>query len=295
MCRFTFYMGEAIRVADLVTRPEHSLINQSTHAKERKEPLNGDGFGLAWYVADESMPARFRSVTPAWNNANLAELARVTRSACIMAHVRAATIGHFSVSEANCHPFRCGPFTFMHNGHVGGFDRIRRPLMASLSDAGFAGIVGTTDSEHIFALVLERLRGHEQDSDADRLGQALSGAVSDLVELLAEHAPGDHAYLNLVLTDGRHAAACRFSTDPAYADSLYLNEGSRYHCTDGACSIAQPGEGERCVLISSEPLNTGPRWQEVPRDRLLKVDAAQRVDMEASIIAGRSTSGGRAP
>ena len=46
MCRFTYYQGEEIPVADLVTRPENSLIHQSTHATarpERPEPLNGDG------------------------------------------------------------------------------------------------------------------------------------------------------------------------------------------------------------------------------------------------------------
>lgn len=280
MCRFTFYMGEEIPIADLVTRPEHSLINQSVHARERREPLNGDGFGLAWYVPDDAVPARFRSITPAWNNANLAELARVTRSRCILAHVRAATVGHFSVAEANCHPFRCGPFTFMHNGHVSGFERIRRPLMASLSDAGFASIEGMTDSEPIFALALDRLDGHGQDSGCERLGEALAGAVGDVVELLATHAPGHHAYLNLVLADGRHAAACRFSTDPDHIDSLYINEGSHYYCENGACLMAEPTAERRSVLISSEPLNTGPRWKAVPGGHLVTVDADHHVRME---------------
>lgn len=52
MCRFTYYLGDEITVADLVTRPENSLIHQSVHASERPEPLNGDGFGLVWYVAE---------------------------------------------------------------------------------------------------------------------------------------------------------------------------------------------------------------------------------------------------
>lgn len=286
MCRFTCYLGDAVPVADLVTRPEHSLINQSTHARERREPLNGDGFGLAWYVADDPVPARFRSVTPAWNNANLAELARVTYSHCILAHVRAATIGGFSVAEANCHPFRYGPFAFMHNGHIGEFGRIRRPLMGSLSDAGFASIVGTTDSEHVFALALERLRGHEADSSCELLGEALAGAVADIVGLLRTHAPASHAYLNLVLSDGCHAAACRFSTDPDYVDSLYLNEGSRYRCDDGVCYMAAPTETERAVLISSEPLNDDPRWQAMARDHVALVDAHGRVRTEP-LAAGR--------
>lgn len=271
MCRFTFYMGEPIALADLVTRPENSLIHQSTHARERPEPLNGDGFGIAWYVPDDPVPARFRSLTPAWNNANLAELARVTRSRTIMAHVRAATSGRYDVAEDNCHPFGCGPFTFMHNGDVPQFSRIRRPLMDGLSDAGFASVRGNTDSEHLFALVMEHLRGHEQDSTCDLLAEALARGIRRLLELIREHAPASHAYLNLVLSDGRNAAACRYSTDPDYSNSLYLSCGSRYRCTGGRCYMADPEGAGQAVLISSEPLNEGPRWQEVPPNRFVTV------------------------
>mgnify|MGYP006421606127 CR=1 FL=1 len=281
MCRFTFYMGEEITVADLVTRPANSLINQSTHAKERREPLNGDGFGLAWYLVDEPVPARFRSITPAWNNANLVELARAARSACILAHVRAASVGPLSISEGNCHPFRCGPFALMHNGHIGGFDRIRRPLLESLSDASFETIMGTTDSEHLFALALERLHGHESESTRERLGEALVGAVSDVIGLMRTHAPDCHAYLNLVLTDGSHAAACRYSTDPDHIDSLYINEGGRYLCEDGVCYMGTDDAAERSVLISSEPLNEGPLWQAITPAHLVLVDADRSVSLQA--------------
>jgi len=273
MCRFTFYMGDEIPVADLVTRPANSLIHQSSHAKERPEPLNGDGFGLVWYVPNDPNPARFRSLTPAWSNANLAELARVTVSRCIMAHVRAATSGRFDVAEANCHPFRCGPFAFMHNGDISQFAKIRRPLMDSLSDPGFALVRGTTDSEHMFALAMERLRGHEHESSCELLAEALKFTVERVLELVAKHAPGSHAYLNLVLTDGRNAAACRFSTNPDYIDSLYLNQGSSYRCDDGVCYMAEPGEGGSAVLISSEQLNEGPRWKEVPRNHVALISS----------------------
>ncbi|MGB0514178.1 MAG: class II glutamine amidotransferase [Wenzhouxiangellaceae bacterium] len=279
MCRFTCYLGDEIVLADLVTRPENSLINQSTHAKERPEPLNGDGFGLAWYLRGDPEPARFRSLTPAWSNANLAELARVTRSSCIMAHVRAATGGQFDVSEANCHPFRCGPFAFMHNGDIRAFSRIRRPLMESLSDAGFASVRGTTDSEHMFALAMERLRGHEENIDCALLADTLEWTVRQVLALLREHAPETHAYLNLVLAGGQSVAACRFSTDPDYIDSLYLNQGASYVCNDGVCSMESPGDGPRALLISSEPLNEGPNWKEVPRNHLVAAAAPDSVSL----------------
>jgi hypothetical protein len=178
MCRFVFYMGPEVSLADLVTRPENSLINQSVRSRERPEPLNGDGFGLAWYVDGHDVPARFRSLTPAWSNANLDELARVTTSRCILAHVRAATSGSFEVAEANCHPFRRGRYSFMHNGHIPAFRRIRRPLMARLSDENFLAIRGTTDTEHVFALIAEFLPGPGEESYmcAARVGVDAGGA-----------------------------------------------------------------------------------------------------------------------
>lgn len=92
MCRFVLYHGPPITLGSLVTEPENSLIHQSYQSRERAEPLNGDGFGLAWYAPELSAaPALFRSISPAWNNANLLSLARVVRSHCILAHVRAAT------------------------------------------------------------------------------------------------------------------------------------------------------------------------------------------------------------
>jgi glutamine amidotransferase len=280
MCRFVFYMGQPLSLADLVTRPENSLINQSVRSRERPEPLNGDGFGLAWYVDGHTVPARFRSLTPAWSNANLDELARVTTSRCILAHVRAATSGNFEVSESNCHPFRRGRFSFMHNGHIPSFQKIRRPLMARLSDANFLAIRGTTDTEHVFALVVEHLHGQD-DTSCAQLADALTAAIRDLHALIDEHAPGTHTYLNFVLADGQHAVACRYSSDPNYIDSLYVNAGSAYMCDGQRCWMEPEASDARAILVSSEPLNPGPRWQPVPRNHMALIDQDLNVEFLA--------------
>ncbi len=54
MCRFVLYMGPPITLDQLTTQPEHSIIHQSYQARLREEPLNGDGFGISWYVPDIS-------------------------------------------------------------------------------------------------------------------------------------------------------------------------------------------------------------------------------------------------
>jgi glutamine amidotransferase len=281
MCRFVFYMGRPLVLADLVTRPENSLINQSVRARERPEPLNGDGFGLAWYLDGDPVPARFRSLTPAWSNANLDELARVTRSRCILAHVRAATSGSFEVSEANCHPFRRGRYAFMHNGHIPAFRCIRRPLMERLSDDSFHAIRGTTDTEHVFALLADHLPEAEADSSCDALAGALGRGIEELRALIEVHAPGTHCYLNLVLTDGHHAVACRYSSDPNYIDSLYLGTGSAYRCEGDRCWMETDDGQGRAILVSSEPLSQGPCWEPIPRNHVALVGSGLEVELRA--------------
>src|SRR6266545_8142109 len=82
MCRFLCYRGPEILLSDLLYRPTNSLIRQSFHAKERTEPLNGDGFGVGWYAPQiSSTPCIFASVTPAWSNQNLRRLSEHVKSA----------------------------------------------------------------------------------------------------------------------------------------------------------------------------------------------------------------------
>jgi glutamine amidotransferase len=260
MCRFTFYQGEPIRLSALVTEPEHSLINQSFDSREGEEPLNGDGFGVAWYVPELThAPGRFRGVSPAWNNANLHEIARVVTSPCVMAHVRAAT-QQLAVSELNCHPFVVDRWSFMHNGDIGGFGRIRRALLAQLSDARFDSIRGSTDSEHFFALLLDELESEGADPDVEAIGRAFQRSLERIRALMFAHAPGEHLYINAVLTNGADAVACRYTTDaPEEGSSLHLNQGQRYICEEGVCRMIDT-VNSGSVIVSSEPLSDDPGW-----------------------------------
>lgn len=115
-------------MADLLTKPTHSIIRQSYASMERidQNPLNGDGFGIGWYTHEgmagntetkDSIqePCVFLSVTPAWNNLNLIRLAEKIKSPLFFGHVRAASPGTLT-TETNCHPFLFGQFMWMHNG-----------------------------------------------------------------------------------------------------------------------------------------------------------------------------------
>ena len=130
MCRWMAWLGQPVLVEELLFKTQHGIVDQSLHARMGAEPTNGDGFGLGWYGAGDG-PAVYRSVAPAWGDANLRELAAHVESPLFMAHVRAA-IGS-PVQETNCHPFRHDRWLFVHNGFLADFHAVRRDLMLAWS------------------------------------------------------------------------------------------------------------------------------------------------------------------
>ena len=129
MCRWMAWHGQPVIMEELLFNSPHGLIEQSLHSRLGAETTNGDGFGVGWYGTGEG-PGVFHSVSPAWGNANLRELAAHIESPLFMAHVR-ATSGS-AIQESNCHPFKHGDWLFAHNGLVGGYDTLRRELMLAV-------------------------------------------------------------------------------------------------------------------------------------------------------------------
>lgn len=280
MCRFVLYQGPPLTLASLVIDPANSIINQSLRARESDDAINGDGFGVAWYVPELSEEAGvFKSFTPAWSNLNLIHLARVTRSRCVMAHVRAATPG-LTVSELDCHPFTRGRFSFMHNGDVGGFSHIRRAIQQRLSDRAFASIQGSTDSVHLFALFLDHMWHSHIADPLEAMAASLMRAVHDVQALQEAHHLREFNYLNIAVSDGTQSVALRYTTDdPRHASSLYVHTGRKYVCDGNICRMVDPEKGQGAVLISSEPLSDDPGWDTVPVNHLVKVSKEQTVEI----------------
>lgn len=280
MCRFALYLGPPIRLSHLVTEPSNSIIHQSYHSHERPEPLNGDGFGVAWYVPDlRAEPAVFRSTTPAWNNHNLLNLAPVTVSHCLLAHVRAATPG-LPVTHLNCHPFLREQLAFMHNGSVGGFSLIRRRIREKLSDRAYDAIEGSTDSEHVLALMSDAYDSAIEKDPLDRMAVALRQAITEVESLRTAAGVEEQSFLNIAVTDGRCAVVSRYvSQGPEEAHSLYYASG---------CLVVERGEGrvveregESAVVVASEPLGPDTHWTPVPPNHMVRVDDDRTVEVVA--------------
>lgn len=238
MCRWAAYLGAPIFVEEIVSRPRHSLIQQSHCATRCATAINADGFGLAWY-GERSEPGLYRDVMPAWSDPNLKSLTAQVRSGLFLAHVRAST--GTATSRNNCHPFVVGRWSFMHNGQVGGYDALRRKADMLIPDDLYPHRKGATDSEALFLVAL----AEGLDDDPQR---ALARAAARFIALSQAAGQGPHLRMTAALSDGHRLYAVRYATDDQ-APSLYHR-------------WSETRQGRAVV---SEPLETDEAgWQEVP-------------------------------
>jgi predicted glutamine amidotransferase len=263
VCRWNAYFGQPVLIDELLFRTEHSLIDQSLHSRLGVETTNGDGFGLGWYrEADRDDPARYRTVTPAWSDANLRDLAAHVESPLFLAHIRATT--GTPVQQTNCHPFRHGRWLFVHNGVINGFAAMRRDLLLAIEPTLFDGIAGSTDSETLFYLALTF--GLEDDP----LG-AVEHAVGFVEATGREHGIENPVQMTLGFSDGERLYAVRYSTE-RHSRTLFVSE-------DVASVRALHPDNERLQrmtdedrIVVSEPVSDLPgAWREVPESTALIV------------------------
>ncbi|GAA3808067.1 ergothioneine biosynthesis protein EgtC [Streptomyces coacervatus] len=241
MCRHLAYLGPEEPLGRVLLEPAHALYRQSwAPRRQRYGTVNADGFGVGWYAEGDPVPARYRRAGPIWADVSFADLARVVRSGAVLAAVRDATLSGAD-AEAAAAPFAAGPWLFSHNGAVKGWPGSLAPLVAGLPAVDVLSLEARNDSALVWALVLARLRGGDDEAQA----------LAETVVEVAEAAPGSR--LNLLLTNGETITAT------TWGDTLWY--------------LSQPG---RSTVVASEPYDDDPHWQEVPDRTLL---AASRTDV----------------
>jgi ergothioneine biosynthesis protein EgtC len=273
MCRFLVYCGREVFLSDLITRSEQSLIRQSFKARERKEPLNGDGFGVGWYAHEiDPTPCVFTAVTPAWSNRNLQRLAEKIRSTCVFAHVRAASPGT-GVTELNCHPFQYRHLLWMHNGRIPNFSALRRRIREQLNDEFYNYIQGTTDSEHAFALFLNGMRDQLGEYDLNSLVSTMGNTIGTLEGWNRAAGTTEPCFFNFAVTDGYNVVATRYVSEAGVEpETLYVAKGKRFESRDGSYDMVAADDQVAAVIIASEPLTDDRTdWEPVPRNHFVAV------------------------
>ncbi|HEY2502184.1 MAG TPA: class II glutamine amidotransferase [Mycobacterium sp.] len=254
MCRWVGYLGSPIAPRELLHDPRRSLIEQSRRHAPNMEIPNGDGTGLGWYE-HRAEPALFRSITPAWGDENLLELAAEIRTPLFLAHVRAGT--GTPVQQSNCHPFRYRNWLFVHNGYVGGYDSLRRDLLMAVRPDLFGNIAGSTDSELLFHLALTFGLIDDPIAGIARMAGFVE-AIADAADL------GEPALqMTVGVSDGARLYAARYASGPE-VNTLFVNEdlqSVRMLYPENEPLVHFGGDAR---VVVSEPLTDLPGlWREV--------------------------------
>jgi len=250
MCRLLGYLGSPILLDYLLYKPEHSLVVQSYEPREMTSGVvNADGFGVGWYHPQkETDPFTYKNILPIWNDINLPNLGRYVESGCVLSGIRSATSGQ-TVELSNCQPYQSERLLFVHNGFIDKFSQLQRPLRDLLSDTTYQAIKGTSDSEHIFALLLETLQANPEAS----LEFALKKVLLTLKELATKHEVSVSA--NIIITDGHQLVASRYAHATQPPSLYWLRDDPTF---------------PQAVVIASEPLFNS-NWVTVPEQSIVSV------------------------
>ena len=250
MCRLLSYLGSPVQLDRLLYQPEHSLIVQSYQPREMTAGLlNADGFGVGWYhPTRQTEPFTYKNTLPIWSDVNLPPLSRYVESDCIVASIRSATPGQ-AVDLSNCPPFQQKSILAVHNGFIENFRQtLYRPIRDRLTDQAYQSIQGSTDSEHLFALLLTQLETFPELT----LAEALQKTLTLLSHLGQFYQAGFAA--NLIFSDGKQLVVSRFANRTV--PTLYW--------------LRNAPDFPDAVLVASEPLFAG-EWTACPENTMLTI------------------------
>jgi predicted glutamine amidotransferase len=234
-----------------------------------------DGWGVAFYV--DGSPHVTRNPLTAMGDQLFHRLSGVVSSQTVVAHVRKATRGDNTV--LNCHPFQYGRWVFAHNGDVPDFERHRAALIDEIAPELRRFILGETDSEVLFFVLLTALLADgplprpRTAAELARAVRAMTATVRDLCDT-----PAAQSLLTLLVTNGETLVAAHGGKE------LFLST-HKTRCGDrGVCKSLAPeceapttsGHVNHCI-VSSEPLQGENVWAALEQGDIVGVDAGMQL------------------
>jgi glutamine amidotransferase len=264
----------------------HRSLVSADNALVQQSGRHPDGWGVAYYNA--GAPHVIKSVATAMDDNLFRRVSGIVTSETVLAHLRKATQGGLSI--INTHPFQYGPWVFVHNGNVGRFAEIRDELVQRIPPVLRRFILGDTDSEVLFYLLLGAMA---RRCDLARPGYPLADVIAAIRETVAEvvalagpiceqdDGPPSSTFLTFVITNGTTMVAHQGGK------GLHFTTYKRRCPERESC----PSYGAECeaptthgyvkhLVVSSEPLQGENVWTGMQVGEIVGVD--WRMQMQIS-------------
>lgn len=275
MCRlFGFRSVLESGVHQSLVSADNAIIDQSDR--------HPDGWGVAYYKMGS--PHVIKMDKKAKGSRLFEKVSGVVSSKTVLAHLRKSTVG--SLGPLNTHPFQFGPWVFAHNGHVENFAQVRPQFLEKVHEDLRPFLLGDTDSELLFLLLLTHLRqekGFEEGVvSTQTLISVLKRLVQDFVEvagsLKKDSSRNDLNYLTFILTDGssllgfQGGQRLRYSTHKTRCSE---RDSCAFHSP--VCEArSEPSQKIHHLLVSSEVIQNENVWEEMEFGEYVGVDTEMR-------------------
>jgi glutamine amidotransferase len=256
----------------------HRSLVSADNALMQQSDRHPDGWGVAYYTA--GAPHVIKSVATAMEDNLFQRVSGIVASETVLAHLRKATQGELSI--INTHPFQFGQWTFAHNGNIKNFRELREQLRDRIPPVLRRYILGDSDSEVFFYLLLGRMsQRYELHRRGFPLGDVLESVketVAEIVELagdvcLRDDGPPTENFLTFVLTNGTTMVAHQ-GGKKLFATTWKRQCPERDSCPSFGpeCERATEHGFVKHLVVSSEPLQGDNVWDELAPFEAIGVD-----------------------
>lgn len=281
MCRlYGFQATHPSRVECDLLEAQNSLILQSREDSSGRP--NEDGWGLGGFLDDHVWSRR--QAEPATRSEEFRQDAARAQATTVLAHVRRASIGKTAV--VNAQPFREDGFLFAHQGHVGSLERIRSVMYRDMGEKHRRAIEGTTDSEHLFRLLMSR---YEREREVGML-TVLRSTLRDVEAWHTRMAEPDRELgINVIWCTEREMVGARLGHRPLFA--VRRHEPHTCPRCDAEYDGFPEDEEYVAVAVASEPI-TPEDWEQLPDRTAFRIEVEARRLETASLAKPPSVRDG---
>ena len=257
----------------------HSSLVSADNTLHDLSQRHPDGWGVAYYI--EKTPHLIKSTDCAMEDQLFHKVSGVVSSDTVLAHIRKATQGSHSI--LNSHPFQYGKWVFAHNGNIKNFESVKGRLLGLIDHELKRFILGSTDSEIFFFIILTELKKlHDLSNPVikkEKLIMAVQFALDQIIKISgnATHrndpTPTEN-YYSFILTSGPIMIAFNGGQDLyscTYKSACPEKSSCKFY--DNSCE--NPPEDDMTVnhlIFSSEKISGPNIWNVLSAGELIGVD-----------------------